>query len=64
MKCITCQNELNNDKFYFVKEMMYGYRDEFKYYHCSKCGCLQINNIPEDLENTTLKIIILIQNRI
>ena len=36
--------------------MMYGYRDEFKYYHCSKCGCLQINNIPKDLEY--LKIII------
>ena len=50
MKCITCQNELKNDKFYLVKEMMYGYRDEFKYYHCSKCGCLQINNIPKDLE--------------
>ena len=50
MKCITCQNELNNDKIYLVKEMMYGYRDEFKYYHCSKCGCLQINKIPKDLE--------------
>jgi len=50
MKCITCQKKLNQDKFYLVKEMMYGYRDEFKYFHCMHCGCLQINKIPTDLD--------------
>ena len=28
---------------------MYGLRNEFKYYHCNNCGCLQISNIPSNL---------------
>jgi 2-polyprenyl-3-methyl-5-hydroxy-6-metoxy-1,4-benzoquinol methylase len=29
---------------------MFGYRDEFEYFECSKCGCLQIAEIPRNLE--------------
>ena len=29
--------------------MMYGLRHEFLYYECGNCGCLQINEIPEDM---------------
>jgi len=29
---------------------MFGFRDEFNYFECSKCGCLQISDIPKDME--------------
>lgn len=32
-----------------IKEMMIGLRDEFEYFQCSKCKCLQISNIPKDI---------------
>ena len=32
-----------------VREMMYGTREEFLYFECSGCGCLQIGTIPRDL---------------
>ena len=28
---------------------MFGFRDEFDYFECSQCGCLQISDIPEDM---------------
>ena len=28
---------------------MFGYHDEFEYFKCSRCGCLQIKSIPENL---------------
>ncbi len=34
---------------YHVQEMMYGFRDEFPYFQCSECGCLQIERIPLDM---------------
>ena len=34
-----------------VKEMMYGTREEFRYFQCAKCGCLQINEIPKDMSS-------------
>lgn len=33
----------------FAREMMFGFRDEFLYFKCSDCGCLQIAEIPKDL---------------
>lgn len=33
-----------------VREMMYGTRDEFDYHQCHDCACLQISEIPEDIE--------------
>lgn len=32
-----------------AREMMFGFRDEFIYFKCINCGCLQIAEIPEDL---------------
>lgn len=32
-----------------VREMMFGTRDEFAYFECSACGCVQIDPIPADL---------------
>ncbi|MDQ3031330.1 MAG: class I SAM-dependent methyltransferase [Myxococcota bacterium] len=32
-----------------VREMMYGTREEFDYFQCATCGCLQIDPIPDDL---------------
>ncbi|WP_148202389.1 hypothetical protein [Thermococcus onnurineus] len=46
--CRICGNSQNN-KVYKVKEMMFGFGDEFIYFECSKCGALQIAEIPKDL---------------
>ena len=34
------------EKFFRVREMMFGSRDEFGYFQCADCGCLQISEIP------------------
>jgi len=47
-QCKICQNAVNNQPFR-VKEMMYGLREEFIYYQCSFCGCLQISEPPQDM---------------
>jgi SAM-dependent methyltransferase len=47
-RCQICGN-FENNQYYDVREMMFGYRDEFKYFECSKCGCLQIKKIPENI---------------
>lgn len=49
MICKICENSQYN-KDYKIKEMMFGYRDEFTYFECSKCGCLQIAEIPKNME--------------
>jgi len=33
-----------------MREMLYGTRDEFNYFQCSRCGCLQISEIPANIE--------------
>ena len=48
MKCKICNNS-NGNKMYDVKEMMFGYRDVYTYFQCSKCGCLQISEFPVDI---------------
>lgn len=48
MKCRICDNSEHNLPFK-VKEMMYGFRDEFTYFQCNKCECLQILEIPNDV---------------
>ncbi|MBC7743882.1 MAG: class I SAM-dependent methyltransferase, partial [Flavobacterium sp.] len=35
---------------YTFREMMFGTRDEFLYYECSNCGCLQIAEVPKIIE--------------
>lgn len=47
-KCKICNNTLNNSEL-FVKEMMFGHRDEFEYFQCAECGCVQINNSPSNI---------------
>lgn len=49
MICKICNNSKNNQKFK-IKEMMLGFRDEFSYLECSKCGCLQVIEIPRNME--------------
>lgn len=49
MKCAVCGNEQNN-KAYILSEMMFGLKDEFKYFECAGCGCFQIEIIPDNME--------------
>lgn len=46
--CRICGNADAN-KSHTACEMMFGYRDEFEYLECAKCGCLQIKAVPADL---------------
>lgn len=39
----------DNHPIYDVREMMFGTREIFHYFQCTACGCLQIDEIPEDL---------------
>ena len=48
MICKVCGNSEDNKSFQ-IREMMFGYRDEFTYFECSKCGCLQIAKIPQNM---------------
>lgn len=46
--CKICGNKEGNVA-YKVKEMMFGWREEFTYIQCPLCGCLQLVDIPADL---------------
>lgn len=48
MKCRICYNESDNQAVE-VREMMFGLRDVFRYFQCSKCQCLQIEDIPQEM---------------
>ena len=48
MICKICGNSENNKAFQ-IREMMFGFREEFTYFECSKCGCLQIAEIPKNM---------------
>ncbi len=47
-KCAICgtEGEFNS---YLAREMMQDKRDEFEYYVCSNCFCLQIAEVPDNL---------------
>jgi 2-polyprenyl-3-methyl-5-hydroxy-6-metoxy-1,4-benzoquinol methylase len=47
-QCEICANAEGN-QIVTVREMMFGFRDEFTYFKCSSCGCLQIVAPPKDL---------------
>lgn len=47
LSCKICGNSDNN-KFYKVREMMYGTREVFDYMECGKCGCLQLTTHLDD----------------
>jgi 2-polyprenyl-3-methyl-5-hydroxy-6-metoxy-1,4-benzoquinol methylase len=48
-KCRICGNSEDNIE-YILEEMMFGLRDKFEYIKCAECGCLQIKEIPLDLD--------------
>jgi len=46
--CQICGHTASHPS-YRVKEMMHGRREEFTYFQCLQCGCLQISEIPQDM---------------
>lgn len=46
--CKVCAN-IDGNIHHVAREMMYGYRDEFRYLECRQCGCVQIIDSPADL---------------
>lgn len=50
MTCKICEHA-GDHKTFQVREMMLGYREEFTYFQCGHCGCLQIAKIPNDMSN-------------
>jgi SAM-dependent methyltransferase len=47
-ECKICRNVLNN-KTHSIQEVENGKGDFFTYLECSKCGCLQLMEIPSDM---------------
>lgn len=46
--CRIC-GDIGQHPTYACREMMFGTREEFDYFQCQQCGCLQISQIPSDL---------------
>ncbi len=47
--CRICENTEHNIT-YEVREMMLGLRDMHTYFECASCGCLQIANVPDNIQ--------------
>jgi len=47
--CIVCDNVLGH-RLHYPREMMFNSGEIFEYLECGYCGCLQITQIPEDLD--------------
>ena len=47
-KCKVCGTVDGNQDFY-PREMMFGFRDRFRYFQCHCCGCIQIAAVPQNL---------------
>ncbi len=50
LKCRICDNKDRNT-IYKVREMMLGLRDTHNYFECADCGCLQIVEVPENIQD-------------
>ena len=48
-QCRICTNAVGNIP-YIGREMMFGTGDEFSYFKCPVCGCLQIEKVPDSLD--------------
>jgi 2-polyprenyl-3-methyl-5-hydroxy-6-metoxy-1,4-benzoquinol methylase len=48
MECRICYNQEKNISYKF-REMFYGKREEFNYFLCSNCGCIQIEKFLKSL---------------
>ena len=46
--CLLCGYSGEQDIFR-AREMQFGTREEFNYFNCGSCECLQIEDVPEDL---------------
>ena len=49
-ECRICGNSEHNTQ-YEVREMMLGLRDKHTYFECADCGCLQLANLPKNIQN-------------
>lgn len=47
--CRIC-NTKDNHPLFIGREMMFGSRDEFEYFQCNYCGCLQIAEFPKNID--------------
>ena len=47
MNCVICGSTTGTK--HVFREMKYGTRDTFNYWECSGCGCLQIEEIPDNI---------------
>ncbi len=50
LQCRICENDEHNT-IYKVREMMLGIRDVHDYFECADCGCLQIVEIPKNIQD-------------
>ena len=50
LTCQICKNSDHNTT-YQVREMMLGLRDMHTYFECAQCGCLQIANVPKNIQD-------------
>ena len=48
LRCRIC-NAKGPHQQYRIREMMFGTREEFTYFMCRECGCLQIGDFPSDM---------------
>jgi SAM-dependent methyltransferase len=46
--CRICSNAWAN-RLHTAREMMFGFREEFVYLECGRCGCLQLLTLPPDM---------------
>ena len=46
--CAICGNQQEN-RIYVAREMMFGFRDEFRYLECNACRCVQLIDVPSDM---------------
>jgi len=46
--CKIC-GHLNHTAWYYPREMMFGSKDEFLYFQCTRCECLQIAEFPANI---------------
>ena len=49
MNCRICQST-EVSRTVVAREMMFGFRDPFPYFECAGCGCVQIQDIPANLD--------------
>lgn len=49
--CKICGHQNEQTILFKVKEMMYGKRDEFDYFQCTHCECLQICEFPSNISS-------------